>query len=124
MALSNENILYLWCRLSEQDDLYSKPTKVLESIIENISCSSNRALILTKDGIVHQWKDYSENNRVMNYLFEPTKIDDLPKIKLIACSSRSSVAVSENDEIFIWGKDFHCVNCYRKSIKHFKYLFW
>ena len=110
MALTNDNELYVWGVINEDEDSYSKPTKIFDSKkykIDNICCSNKHALILTKEGIVYGWGNNSEGQIEYEnaiFLTTPLKINKLPKIKIIALSIIYSIAVSEDNLIFIWGK--------------------
>ena len=110
MALTNDNELYVWGVINEDEDSYSKPTKIFDSKeykIDNICCSDKHALILTKEGIVYGWGDNSEGQIEYEnaiFLTTPLKINKLPKIKIIGLSDIVSIAVSEDNLIFIWGK--------------------
>ena len=109
MALTNDNELYVWRVINEHFDSFSKPTKIFDSKeykIDNICCGYGYALILTEEGIVYGWGDNSEGQiKYENAIFltTPLKINKLPKIKIIALSN-DSIAVSEDNLIFIWGK--------------------
>ena len=102
--------LYVWGRINEDEDSYSKPTKIFDSKeykIYNICCSRNHALILNEEGIVYGWGDNSEGQIEYEnaiFLTTPLKINKLPKIKIIALNIIYSIAVSEDNLIFIWGE--------------------
>ena len=109
MALTNDNELYVCGVINEDEDSYSKPTKIFDSKeykIDDICCSYKHALILTEEGIVYGWGDNDEGqigNENAIFLTTPLKINKLPKIKIIALSNIYSIAVSEDNLIFIWG---------------------
>ena len=110
MALTNDNVLYVWGRISERKDLYCKTTKIIqfESEIENICCTDSTALILMKDGIVYGWGDNSYGQIYggnVEFISIPLKFDKLPKIRLISCNEYHSIFVSEDNQIFIMGKN-------------------
>ena len=110
MALTNDNVLYAWGRISEPKNIYYKPTKIIEfeNEIENISCSDSYALILMKDGIVFGWGDNSYGQIYdgnLEFISTPLKFNKLPKIKLITCNKYYSVFLSEDNRIFILGKN-------------------
>ena len=110
MALTNDNELYAWGRISEEEELYFKPTKIIEfeNIIDNICCSNSYALILMKDGSVYGWGDNSHKQIYggnLKFKSIPLKFDKLPKIKLITCNEYYSVFVSEDNRIFILGEN-------------------
>ena len=113
MALTNDNKIYAWGRINGQSDLHSSPTEIvkLECEINNICCLHHHALILTEEGTVYRWdENFYRKKDNEDFLSTPIKLEKLPKIKLIACDINYSLAVSEDNQIFIWGENLppHC----------------
>ena len=106
MALTKDNVLYVWGKISEYEDFCARPTKiVLEFEIDNISCSLNHALILTKEGNVYGWGDNSDGkirSGQPEFITTPFKLDILGKIKLISCYGPISSFVNDENLIIIW----------------------
>ena len=112
MALTNDNQLYAWRRIREDFHSFTKPTKMFEfeCEIENICCSWGNALVLNVEGIVYGWGDNSEGqikDQKEKFITKPLKLHKLPQIKFIACNDYRSLAVSEDNQIFVWGKDIY-----------------
>ena len=112
MALTSDNKLYAWGKINDQNN-YSVPTKIFEfdCEINSITCSGYHVLFLTKDGIVYIWGNNWKGliaNKEDSFIYTPLKLDalkiKLPKIKLITCNTLLSIAVSEDNKIFVWGK--------------------
>ena len=127
MALTSDNELYAWGRISDEDNLYSKPRIILEIEIDNITCSSNHALILTKEGNVYKWGNNIQiESGQRKFSSKPLKLDKLAKIKLIGCNDFWSYAVSEDNQIFCWNEenvnsdsyDQYDCQIYGRNIKH------
>ena len=106
MALTINHVLYAWGRIGNEDNLYSKPRIILESEIDNITCSANHALILTKEGNVFKWGNNIQiESGQRKFSSKPLKLDKLAKIKLIGCNDFWSYAVSEDNQIFCWNEE-------------------
>ena len=113
IALTNDNQIYAWGVISNDFDLYSKPTKIFNSDeykIENICCASRHGLFLNEEGIVYGWGDNSDGQIEYGkeyFITYPLKINNLPKIKIITCYNNYSIVVSEDNMIFVWGEDIY-----------------
>ena len=109
MALTEDNELFVWGKIKEQNNLYSKPTLLeLECKINYICCSFNHALILANKGTVYGWGENGHaqlENAKEKFISTPLKLDKLRNIKLITCHLNISVAVSDDNQIFVWGKN-------------------
>ena len=105
-ALTTDHKLYAWGKINSKDS-YSTPIKIFKSIweIDNICCSRDHALILTRNGIVYGWGN-NANGQIDNvqtgYFSKCIELNKLPTIKLIACSTKKSFAVSDGNDLYIW----------------------
>ena len=109
MALSINNVIYAWGKVGKE---YLKPKIIynFESKIVEICYLDEHFLILSEEGIVYGWGDNSSGqieSSNTKYISIPLMLDELPKIKLIACCYKRSFAVSEENQIFVWG-DTNC----------------
>ena len=106
-ALTPDHIIYAWGKMNNSQDSFSPPKKVIKSLweINNISCSRDHALILTDNGIVYGWGNNADgqiDEDQIGYFDKPLELKKLPRIKLIACSTKRSFAVCEKNDLYIW----------------------
>ena len=111
MALTSDNVLYVWGVINDQDNSFSIPKKLFsfESEILKICCSSDHTLILTEEGFVYGWGNNECGQIEMGqpkFITKLLKLDKLISIKSIACCNSRSYAVNEENIISIWGKEF------------------
>ncbi len=83
-------------------------TKAKESNL--LSSGHKHAGMVDKNGILHMWGDneYGQlGDGMTSSREEPVKIPFESKVICISCGYQSTAAVTENGEVFIWGRDQH-----------------
>ncbi|XP_074179739.1 putative E3 ubiquitin-protein ligase HERC6 isoform X2 [Rhinolophus sinicus] len=99
-------------RPGEQQD--TEPVKALETLrVGLVSCGKEHSLAVCHKGRVFAWGAGSEGqlgiDKLKETVFTPMKIKTLAGIKIIqvSCGDYHSLALSEDAQVFSWGKNSH-----------------
>ena len=103
-ALTNDNLLYAWGRISDERYNFYKPTILIEfnCSINQICCSEYFSLILTEERKVYAWGD-NRDSRIARgkavFLHKPEKLEEFSSVnvKLITCNLKTYCILSEEN---------------------------
>lgn len=114
MALTYSNELYVWGsnefgQLGLDDTVNrNSPQKINITNVKQFSCGSYHSMILTYSGKIYVWGNNDCGQLGLGDFLNrstPQKLSgaDLPKFKQIVCQDNCSLAITETNEIYVWG---------------------
>lgn len=116
LAVSRSGKVYGWgdnsCKAVGAEETNNILTPVEVSELSNavkVATGMSSSMALTQDGEVYTW-GYGEYGQIGNGTTvikqpAPTKVDGLPKVTEIAAGAHHDMALTENGELYTWGRD-------------------